>query len=85
MKRIGWAIALAAAFLTPAAAQEPATNTAAPGNAMVADPSGTGGPAQVASAVAGNPTVAQPVSETGVNTLPAGPTTAPFTYAAPVQ
>lgn len=85
MKRIGWAIALAAAFLTPAAAQEPATNTAAPGNAMAADPAGTGGPAQVASAATGNPTVAQPVSETGANTLPAAPTTAPFTYAAPTQ
>ncbi|MDQ3478047.1 MAG: cytochrome c oxidase subunit II [Pseudomonadota bacterium] len=89
MKRIGWAIALAAAFLTPAAAQEPANSSAqgsaAQGNAMAADPSGTGGPAQVASGAAGNPTIAQPVSETGANTLPAAPTTAPFTYAAPTQ
>ncbi|HYI42021.1 MAG TPA: hypothetical protein VD768_00130, partial [Sphingomicrobium sp.] len=89
MKRIGWAIALAAAFLTPAAAQEPATNTAAQGaaaqgNAMTTDPAGTGGPPQVASQTAGNPSVAQPVSETGANTLPAE-TTAPFTYASPTQ
>jgi len=50
MKLIGWAIALAAAMATPAAAQT--TNTAGPaaaaaapatGNAMAADPAGTGG------------------------------------------
>ena len=87
MKRIGWAIALAAAFLTPAAAQGPATNTAAqssaaPGNAMAADPAGIGGAAQAASETGTNPGVAQPVSETGVNALPP-PVTKPFTYAAP--
>jgi cytochrome c oxidase subunit 2 len=89
MKRIGWAIALAAAFLTPAAAQEPATNTAAQagaaqGNAMAADPNATGGPAQVASQAAGNPSVAQPVSATGQNALPTQ-TTAPFTYSTPTK
>ena len=98
MKRIGWAIALAAAFLTPATAQaaaqgqtgaaqgqtsaaQPGTNTAAPTN-MAQDPDGQGGAAQVASSVGDNPTVAQPESQTGVNTLPPE-TTAPFTYAAP--
>ncbi|MBA2636105.1 MAG: cytochrome c oxidase subunit II [Sphingomonas sp.] len=67
MKRIGWAIALAAAILTPAAAQGPATNNAAPAGAAQA---------------AGEAGVAQPVSETGANTLPAA-TSQPFTYAAP--
>jgi cytochrome c oxidase subunit 2 len=63
MKRIGWAIALAAAFLTPAAASAqaqpaaaapqaaaaPASEQPAAGlNQMAADPNGTGGPAQAA-------------------------------------
>jgi cytochrome c oxidase subunit 2 len=56
MKLIGWAIALAAAMATPAAAQavnatSPAaatTTTAATTNAMAADPAGTGGAAQAA-------------------------------------
>jgi len=54
MKLIGWAIALAAASATPAAAQTAnVTNEAAgPANAMAADPAGTGGLAQ---------TVAQPL------------------------
>ena len=48
MKLIGWAIALAAAVASPAAAQQAeATNdteaAAAPANAMAADPAGTGG------------------------------------------
>ncbi len=49
MKLIGWAIALAAVLATPAAAQTTvATNEAAApaGNAMAADPQGTGGAAQ---------------------------------------
>ena len=49
---------------------------------MAQDPDGQGGAAQVASSVGNNPTVAQPESTTGVNTLPAE-TSAPFTYAAP--
>jgi cytochrome c oxidase subunit 2 len=51
MKLIGWAIALAAALATPAAAQTAnATNqaTAATANTMAADPAGTGGLAQAA-------------------------------------
>jgi cytochrome c oxidase subunit 2 len=56
MKLIGWAIALAAAMATPAAAQAvnavgPAaatTTSAATTNAMAADPAGTGGAAQAA-------------------------------------
>ena len=51
---------------------------------MAADPAGTGGAAQVAGDVAGNASVAQPVSETGANALPAA-TTAPFTYASPTK
>ena len=50
MKLIGWAIALAAAMATPAAAQTNTASTAAaaPANTMAADPSGTGGAAQAA-------------------------------------
>jgi cytochrome c oxidase subunit 2 len=50
MKLIGWAIALAAALATPAAAQTNTASTAAaaPANTMAADPAGTGGAAQAA-------------------------------------
>jgi cytochrome c oxidase subunit 2 len=74
MKLIGWAIALAAALATPAAAQTTtatnATTATAPaattgGNAMTADPTGTGGPAQAATQpfhyVAPTPGVGEPV------------------------
>ena len=80
MKLIGWAIALAAAVATPAAAQQP--SQPAPANQMAADPAGTGGAAQVASETGDNPSIAQPVSETGPNATPPA-TTAPFTYVAP--
>ncbi len=82
MKLTGWAIALAAALATPAMAQSTtaatneaasataATNeaaAAAAGNAMTADPAGTGGPAQDASQAepfsysTPNPGVGEPV------------------------
>jgi cytochrome c oxidase subunit 2 len=50
MKLIGWAIALAAALATPAAAQTNTASTAAaaPANTLAADPAGTGGAAQAA-------------------------------------
>ena len=56
MKLIGWAIALAAALATPAAAQELTTNQApaseaapaTPTNEMAQDPAGTGGPEAMA-------------------------------------
>ena len=69
MKLIGWAIALAAALATPAAAQ---TNeaAAAPANAMVADPAGIG--TAPAPATEGPPTGATPLQAE-----------APFAYAAP--
>ena len=84
MKLIGWAIALAAAIATPAAAQRTAAELpqsgqavdrnamtpAAPDNAMVADPSGTGGPEQAASG-------------TGVDAAVPLAADKPFDYAAP--
>jgi len=80
MKLIGWAIALAAALATPAAAQQ--AGQPAPTNEMAADPAGTGGPAQAASETGDNPGIAQPVSETGPNVTPPA-TTEPFSYVAP--
>jgi len=68
MKFIGWAIALAAALATPAAAQTANVANeaaAAPANAMAADPAGTGGAAQMADkpieSVAPSPGVGEPV------------------------
>jgi cytochrome c oxidase subunit II len=68
MKLIGWAIALAAASATPAAAQTAnVTNAAAaPANAMAADPAGTGGPAEMATqplqTMAPTPGIGEPVN-----------------------
>ncbi len=83
MKLTEWAMALAAALATPAAAQtaSPASQPSEAANQIAAD-MGTGGIAQAASETGDNPAATQPVSETGVNTLPP-PTSAPFTYAAP--
>ena len=72
MKLIGWAIALAAALATPAAAQianvaneaAAAAPNAAATNQMAADPQGTGGPAQAAArplhSVAPTPGIGEP-------------------------
>ena len=73
MKLIGWAIALAAALATPAAAQQAgATNQQAAATPAAAQPTVAGG----------SQGAAQPVSETGANVTPPA-TTEPFTYVAP--
>jgi len=79
MKRIEWAIAIAAAFLTPAAAQAQAT-TGAPQaaaqtqNQMKSDQSGTGGAAQTATTAAATasatPAKAAPIPGTPGHMLP---------------
>ncbi|HEY8592064.1 MAG TPA: cytochrome c oxidase subunit II [Sphingomicrobium sp.] len=83
MKRIGWAVALAAAWLTPAAAQAPASNR--PAAETTADtPPGTPAAAQPNNAppagFAQNPVTPDPATAPATGQAVGQPATAPFAY-----
>jgi cytochrome c oxidase subunit 2 len=87
MKLIGWAILIAAAGLTPAAAQSPAGNAAAPAAAApgagqtpdAALPTGSPGSAPAVAQQPGG--AADPAA--GTAAAPAKPASSPFSYVAP--